>query len=70
VVFPETAETRVTATAQAVHSPQDAAWKEATLDNGLSIRVPLFIAPGEIVRVDSKTGRYIERARVERKRVA
>ena len=70
VVFPEVAEARVATTAPAMHSSQDNAWKEAKLENGLAIHVPLFIAPGEIVRVDVKTGRYVERVRVERKRSA
>lgn len=70
VIFPEVAEARIATTAPRSHSQQDSAWKEATLENGLSIRVPLFIAPGEIVRVDVKTGRYVERARTVRKRSA
>jgi elongation factor P len=70
VVFPEIAEVRVAETAPAVHSQQDGAWKEATLENGLAIHVPLFIAPGETVRVEVKTGRYLERVRTERKRSA
>lgn len=70
VVFPDVAEARVAATAPPAHSQQDSAWKEATLENGLALRVPLFIAPGEVVRVDVRTGRYIERARAERKRGA
>jgi len=70
VVLPDVAEARVADTAPPSHSQQDSAWKEATLDNGLAIRVPLFIAPGEIVRVNVATGRYMERARTERKRSA
>jgi len=68
IVFPDVTEARVATTAPPSHSQQDSAWKEATLENGLAIRVPLFIAPGEIVRVDVKAGRYVERARSERKR--
>ncbi|MDO8599807.1 MAG: elongation factor P [bacterium] len=37
-------------------------YKQATLENGLSVRVPLFINRGERVRVDTRTGEYIERA--------
>jgi elongation factor P len=69
-VFPGVAEARVVNTAPPAHSQQDSAWKEATLENGLSIRVPLFIAPGELVRVDVTTGHYIERAHAEWKRGA
>lgn len=69
-ICPEVVEARVASTAPPAHSQQDSTWKEATLDNGLRVRVPLFIASGEIVRVEVKTGRYIERARSERKRSA
>ena len=70
IVFPDIVEARVADTAPPSHSQQDSAWKEATLENGLAVRVPLFIAPGEMVRVEVKTGRYVERARAERKRSA
>jgi elongation factor P (EF-P)-like protein len=63
-------EVRVASTAPRSHSQQDTAWKEATLENGFAIRVPLFIAPAEIVQVDVKSGRYVERARAEHKRSA
>ena len=36
--------------------------KEATADNGLKIRVPLFINEGEDVIVNTETGDYVERA--------
>jgi len=69
-IFPDVVEARVASTTPPAHSQQDSTWKEATLDNGLRIRVPLFIAPGEIVRVELQTGRYGERAKSERKRSA
>jgi len=68
VVFPDVVEARVSVTAPPSHSHQDSSWKQATLENGLAIRVPLFIAPGEVVRVEVRTGRYVERAHMERKR--
>jgi elongation factor P len=70
VVTPDVVETRVATTAPATHAQQDSAWKEATLENGVEIRVPLFIGPGETVRVDVRTGHYVERARSDRKRIA
>jgi elongation factor P len=36
--------------------------KPATLETGLVIQVPLFLAAGDVVRVDTRTGQYIERA--------
>ena len=70
VVFPDSVEAQVSGTAPPIHSGQDNAWKQATLDNGETIQVPLFIAPGETIRVDVRTGRYLERVRSERKRGA
>ncbi len=39
------------------------ATKPATLDTGAIIQVPLFVNEGEKVRVDTRTGAYIERAK-------
>lgn len=36
--------------------------KPATLETGAEIRVPLFIDEGEEIRVDTRTGEYMERA--------
>lgn len=36
--------------------------KPATLETGAEIRVPLFINEGERIRVDTRTGEYMERA--------
>ena len=38
------------------------ATKNATLETGAVIRVPLFINAGERIRIDTRTGEYIERA--------
>lgn len=35
--------------------------KDATTDNGLSIRVPIFIAEGDEVMVNTEEGTYVER---------
>ena len=40
-----------------------ASYKDAQLENGLMIKVPLFIKTGEIIRVDTRTGDYVERAK-------
>lgn len=69
VVFPAIVELRVETTPPPVHSPgSDTVWKEATLENGVTIRVPPFIAPGELVRVEVETGTYLERAKTEKKK--
>ncbi len=67
VVFPATVEARVTDTSAPQHAADDSAWKEAHLDNGLVIKVPLFVASGELVRMDVKTQRYLERIREKKK---
>lgn len=36
--------------------------KPATLETGAEIRVPIFINEGEMIRVDTRTGEYMERA--------
>ncbi len=38
------------------------ATKPATLETGAQIKVPLFIEEGEKIRVDTRTGEYLERA--------
>lgn len=35
--------------------------KPATLETGLTVNVPLFINEGDILKVDTRTGEYIER---------
>jgi elongation factor P len=37
--------------------------KPATLETGAVVRVPLFIDEGETIRVDTRTGQYIARAK-------
>ena len=36
--------------------------KAATLETGLVIQVPLFVEPGEMVKVDTRSGEYLARA--------
>ncbi len=38
------------------------ATKPATLETGATIKVPLFIEIGNVLRIDTRTGEYIERA--------
>jgi elongation factor P len=37
------------------------ALKPATVETGASINVPLFINEGDVIRVDTRTGKYLER---------
>ena len=36
--------------------------KEAIMETGLKLRVPPFIENGEVLRIDTRTGEYLERA--------
>ena len=35
--------------------------KAATLETGAVVQVPLFLNPGDVVKVDTRTGAYVER---------
>ncbi|MDL2243612.1 elongation factor P [Bacteroidales bacterium OttesenSCG-928-J19] len=39
------------------------ATKPATVETGATVRVPLFINEGEMIRVDTRDGSYVERAK-------
>ncbi|WP_018461466.1 elongation factor P [Thermus oshimai] len=36
--------------------------KPATLETGAVVQVPLFVEPGEVIKVDTRTGAYVGRA--------
>ena len=36
--------------------------KPATLENGIEVKVPLFIKEGDEIIIDTRTGEYVERA--------
>ena len=38
-------------------------YKEAILETGLKVQVPPFIGPGEKIRIDTRTGEYVERVK-------
>jgi elongation factor P len=38
------------------------AMKKAVMETGLQVRVPLFIKEGETLKIDTRTGEYLERA--------
>jgi elongation factor P len=35
--------------------------KPATMETGLVVQVPLFIEEGEVLKIDSRTGKYLGR---------
>ena len=61
--LPEKIDYLVTETEQAVKgNTSSGAQKDATLENGMTIKVPLFINEGESVLVSTKDGKYVSRA--------
>lgn len=66
VDFPKTVELKVVSTGPGIKGGQDNTLKPAVLDNGLEILVPQFIETGEIVRVDTERGKYIDRVPLRR----
>ncbi|MGP8197907.1 MAG: elongation factor P [Limisphaerales bacterium] len=58
IVLPPQIPLQVVETAPPVRGSSDTAWKEAKLETGLAIMVPLFIAKGETIRVDTASKKY------------
>ena len=58
IVFPPTLALKIVETAPPIRGGSDSTWKPAKLETGLEIMVPLFIANGETVRVDTATKKY------------
>ncbi len=65
IALPPVMEVKVATTSQPVHQQQDNTYKAAVLENGLEIMVPQFIKPGETVRVEVATGKYLDRVRAD-----
>src|SRR3989344_1302678 len=38
-------------------------FKDATLDNGLIVKVPMYMKQGEKIKVDTRSGQYVERVK-------
>ncbi|MCB2191523.1 MAG: elongation factor P [Deltaproteobacteria bacterium] len=63
VDLPITVELEVTETEPGVKGDTaTGATKNATLETGLVVQVPLFIEEGEVLKIDTRTGEYLERA--------
>lgn len=62
IELPPSVEMEVTVSSEGIkgdtaNNPQ----KPATVETGLEIQVPLFIKPGDRVKIDSRTGKYVGR---------
>lgn len=63
VILPDKIEMEVTQTEPAVKgNTTNNATKDATLETGLTVRVPLFIEQGEKIIVSTSDGKYVSRA--------
>jgi elongation factor P len=63
VELPNTVDLEVADTAPALKgATAQAQLKPATLETGIQIQVPPYITPGEKVRVDTRTGKFVSRA--------
>jgi elongation factor P len=64
IQLPQTLNLAITDTAPVMKTAtKTASTKPATLENGVTINVPEFIATGERVRVNPTTGEYMDRAK-------
>lgn len=62
VQFPIKMEFRVTATEPAVRGDTATnVTKPATIETGAVLQVPIFVKEGDVIRVDTRTGEYLER---------
>ncbi|HXX91697.1 MAG TPA: elongation factor P [Acidimicrobiales bacterium] len=63
VDLPAAVELAITQTEPGVQGDRvSGARKPATLETGLVVQVPLFVNPGDRIKVDTRTGEYINRA--------
>ena len=64
VSFPEFINLRVTSAAPgAKGNTAQGATKPVTLETGKEIQAPLFINEGDLLRVDTRNGKYVERVK-------
>jgi elongation factor P len=62
IELPSTMQLRVVETEPVVRgATQTASPKPARLENGVTVQVPTFVAEGDLVRVDPREGKYLER---------
>jgi elongation factor P len=62
--LPMTVDLQVTDTAPAIKgATAQAQLKPATVETGLAVMVPSYVESGERIRVDTRDGHFVERAR-------
>ena len=66
IVLPEKIDYKVTETTDAVKgNTTNKAMKDATIESGYTIKVPMFISEGETIIVSTKDGKYVSRAQIK-----
>ena len=65
VLFPDVMDASVADTAPSAHQQADSGFKPAKLGNGIEVMVPQFIATGDAIRVDLRSLKYVDRAKVD-----
>lgn len=63
VICPADVELTVETTPEGLHTDDSNVFKDATLDNGMEVQVPQFIKPGDRIRIEVETRKYLERIR-------
>jgi len=59
IVLPAQISLQVVDTAPPARTDLNSSWKEAKLETGLQIMVPLFIAKGDLIRIDTAARKYL-----------
>lgn len=67
VVFPDVLEVKIADTAPAAHQQQDSTFKPAKLENGVEVMVPQFVKSGDVIRLDMRTLKYMDRVKQDSK---
>lgn len=63
IELPPTVTLKVTESAEGVRGDSaNNVQKPAQVETGLSVQVPLFIKEGELIKIDTRTGKYLSRA--------
>jgi elongation factor P len=64
IELPDTVELTVTDTPPSLKGATATnQYKDATLETGLKVQVPPFVGPGEKIKIDTRTGEYLERVK-------
>jgi len=64
ITLPNTVDLEITETTPAIKGATATNQnKDATLETGLKVRIPPFINQGEFVRIDTRSGEYVERVK-------